>query len=302
MNFFDKLKSAFQKTSEKIVISITGKKIDESFAQEIEDSLIVADVGVETAAKLADSFLRKKFPKDTTDLEVKQFLADEVHKLLLPYESDFLEGKFQHNPEIILVIGVNGNGKTTTVAKIAHILKSAGRNPLLVAADTFRAAATDQLKYWGNKIGVEVCAGKENADAAGLVYDAIKDASSRFHDVVLIDTAGRMQNRVDLLDELEKIKRVIKKIDESAPHKIILVLDGVTGQAAHNQVDVFLNKIGVDGIIVTKLDGTAKGGAIISLTQKYQIPVFAIGIGESLDDLKPFSAKNYAHAIFGIAE
>ncbi|MDR1235972.1 MAG: signal recognition particle-docking protein FtsY [Holosporaceae bacterium] len=300
MKFFDKLKSALKKTSEKVVISITGKKPDEDFSREIEDSLIMADVGVETAAELAEKFLRRKFPQNTTDADIKRFLADEICKMLLPYESNFFEEKFSHRPEIILVIGVNGNGKTTTVAKIAYNFKKAGKNPLPVAADTFRAAAVDQLKYWADKIGVDICIGKENADAAGLVYDAIKTASTKSNDVVLIDTAGRMQNRADLLDELEKIKRVIKKIDESAPHKTVLVLDGTTGQAAHNQVDVFLNKIGIDGIIITKLDGTAKGGAIISLTRKYKIPVFAVGVGEGLDDLKPFDAKDYSYAIFGI--
>ncbi|MDR2781898.1 MAG: signal recognition particle-docking protein FtsY [Holosporaceae bacterium] len=298
MKFFDKLKNAFQKTSEKIAISITGKKIGENLAQEIEDSLIMADVGVETATELAEKISRRKFSKNTTDLEVKQFLADEICKLLTPYESNFFEEEFLHNPEIILIIGVNGNGKTTTIAKIANIFKNAGHSPMLVAGDTFRAAAIDQLKYWADKIGADIRIGKNESDAAGLVYDAIKNAS--YSDVVLIDTAGRMQNRSDLLDELEKIKRVMKKFDEFAPHKTILVLDGLTGQAAHSQVDVFLNKVGIDGIIVTKLDGTAKGGAIISLTRKYKIPIFAIGIGEGLDDLKSFNAKDYSYAIFGI--
>ncbi|MDR0580693.1 MAG: signal recognition particle-docking protein FtsY [Holosporaceae bacterium] len=300
MEFFDKIKDAFKKTSEKISLSIVGKKIDENFAQEIEDALIMADVGVKTAAMLAKKLTDRKFPKETTDQEVKQFLADEICELLKPYESNFFSANFSHNPEIILIIGVNGSGKTTTIAKIANFLKISGHRPLLVAADTFRAAAVEQLKYWAEKIAVDILEGREKADAASLAYDSVKLASVLNCDIVLIDTAGRMQNRSDLLDELEKMKRVVKKLDESAPHKIILALDGLIGQASHNQVDVFLNKIGIDGIIITKLDGTAKGGAIVSLTEKYCIPIFAIGVGESLGDLKPFSASEYAHALLGL--
>jgi fused signal recognition particle receptor len=300
VEFFNKIKDAFKKTSEKISLSIVGKKIDENFAQEIEDALIMADVGVKTVSALAKKLTNRKFSKETTDQEVKQFLADEICELLKPYESNFFRDNLSHNPEIILIIGVNGGGKTTTIAKIASFFKTSGHSPLLVAADTFRAAAVEQLKYWAEKISVNILEGKEKVDAASLAYDSVKLASVLNCDVVLIDTAGRMQNRSDLLDELEKMKRVVKKLDESAPHKIILVLDGLIGQASHNQVDVFLNKIGIDGIIVTKLDGTAKGGAIISLTEKYRIPIFAIGIGESLDDLKPFSASEYARALLGL--
>jgi fused signal recognition particle receptor len=300
MGFFNKIKDAFRKTSEKISLSIVGKKIDENFAQEIEDALIMADVGVKTAAMLAKRLTDRKFSKETTDQEVKQFLADEICKLLEPYESNFFSGNFSHNPEIILIIGANGSGKTTTIAKIANFLKTSGHSPLLVAADTFRAAAVEQLKYWAEKIDVNILKGKDKADAASLAYDSVKLASALNCDVVLIDTAGRMQNRSDLLDELEKMKRVVKKLDESAPHKIVLALDGLIGQASHNQVDVFLNKIGIDGIIITKLDGTAKGGAIISLTEKHHIPIFAIGVGEGLDDLKPFQASEYARALLGL--
>jgi fused signal recognition particle receptor len=300
MGFFDKIKEALKKTSEKISISISGKKMDEDFVQEIEDTLIMADVGVETAAELAKKISDRKFSKETTELEVKQFIADEIYALLKPHESDFFSRNFSHSPEIILVIGVNGNGKTTTVAKLANILKISGHRPLLVAADTFRAAAVEQLKYWAEKIGLDIHVGKDGADVAGLVYDSIKQARTNGNDVVLIDTAGRMQNRGDLLDELEKVKRVMKKLDESAPHKIILILDGTTGQAAHGQVDIFLSKIGIDEIIITKLDGTAKGGALISLSRKYKLPILAIGIGEQLDDLKPFDAKEYSRAILGI--
>ncbi len=300
MSVFSKIKSALQKTSEKISISITGKKIDDNFAQEIEDALIIADVGIETAAELSTKISEKKFSKISTDIDIKLYLANEINEILKPYEADLFDINFNTSPNIIMIMGVNGNGKTTTAAKIAHLFKSRGHSSLLVAADTFRAAAAEQLKYWAEKIGVDICVGKEKSDAAGLVFKAIEQAKKNNNNIVLIDTAGRMQNRNDLMDELEKIKRVIKKIDDTAPHTTILVLDGLTGQAAHNQVDVFMNKIGIDGVIITKLDGTAKGGAIISLTKKYKLKIFAIGIGESLEDLKSFNSEEYAKAIIGI--
>ena len=299
MGILDKLKKTFQKTSKNILTAIVGKKIDESFYQEIEDTLIRADVGAQTSIMLAQKLADKKFPRDTTEAEIKQFLADEITSLLEPYEIDLFDS-IEHNPEVILVIGVNGNGKTTSIAKLANIFKKNGHDPLLIAGDTFRAAAVEQLKYWGNHLGIEVVSGKEQADAAGVVYSGLERAKSSGKDVVLIDTAGRMQNRDDLIAELEKIKRVIKKIDELAPHKTILVLDGLTGQTAHQQVESFLNKVGIDGLIVTKLDSTAKGGVVIALTQKYKAPIFAIGVGEGVDDIQPFSADQYARAILGI--
>lgn len=299
MGILDKLKKTFQKTSKNILTAIAGKKIDENFYQEIEDTLIRADVGAQTSIMLAQKLADKKFPKDTSDIEIKQFLVDEITSLLEPYEANLFDST-NHNPEVILIIGVNGNGKTTSIAKLANIFKKNGHNPLLIAGDTFRAAAVEQLKYWGNHVGVEVVSGKDQADAAGVVYAGLEKAKSSGKDVVLIDTAGRMQNRDDLIAELNKIKRVIKKIDETAPHKTVLVLDGLTGQTAHQQVESFLNKVGIDGLIVTKLDSTAKGGVIIALTQKYKAPIFALGVGEGVDDLQPFSATSYANAILGI--
>ncbi|MBQ7673672.1 MAG: signal recognition particle-docking protein FtsY [Alphaproteobacteria bacterium] len=300
MGFFEKIKSALQKTSDKISVTITGKKIDENLRQEIEDALILADVGVKSATELAQKVADKKFPKDATDIDAKKYLADEIETILKPYEFNFFNQDLKPYPYVILVIGVNGNGKTTTIAKIANLLKESGKNPLLVAADTFRAAAVEQLKYWAKKINADILCGKEKADPAGLVYSAMEYAKTNGNDVVLVDTAGRMQNRSDLLDELEKIKRVMKKIDNTAPHSTILVLDGITGQAAHSQVETFLNRIGIDGVIITKLDGSAKAGSIISLTEKYGIKVFAIGIGEAIDDLRPFNANEYAKALIGI--
>ncbi len=298
MGILDKLKKTFRKTSESILTAVAGKKIDENFYQEIEDALIRADVGAQTSIMLAQKLADKKFPRDATESEIKKFLVDEITQLLEPYEADLFDST-NKNPEIILVIGVNGNGKTTSIAKLANIFKQKGHDPLLIAGDTFRAAAVEQLKYWGNQLGIEVFHGKEQADAAGVVYSGIEKAKSENKDIVIIDTAGRMQNRDDLIAELDKIKRVMRKIDDTAPHKTILVLDGLTGQTAHLQVESFLNKVGIDGLIVTKLDSTAKGGVVISLTQKYKAPIFAIGVGEGIEDLQPFSASQYASAILG---
>ena len=300
MGIFSKIKNALQKTSEKIVISVTGDKVSPETITSAEESLIMADVGVETTGLLIEKISGRKFPSGSTEVDVRKFLAEEIANLLKPYESDFWDKKFEHDPMIILVIGVNGNGKTTTIAKITNLLKQKNYSPMLVAADTFRAAASEQLQYWAEKIGVPICRGKEGCDAAGLVYSSIESARKNKNNVLLIDTAGRMQNRNDLLDELEKIKRVIKKTDSTAPHQTILIIDGFTGQAADKQVSVFKEKIGIDGIIVTKLDGTAKGGVVISLTQKYKLPILALGVGESSEDMISFNASDYAKAVMGI--
>ncbi|MDR2268245.1 MAG: signal recognition particle-docking protein FtsY [Holosporaceae bacterium] len=300
MGLFSKIKSSLKKTSETISRSLIGRKIDGNLAKEIEDALIMADVGVETSAELSSKIANRKFPKEAIDLDVRQFLATEIENLLKPYECNFFENCTDSVHRIILVIGVNGNGKTTMSAKIANIFKESGNRPLLVAADTFRAAAVEQLVYWGRKIGVDIYAEKEKVDAAGLVFSAIEQATRNRNDVVIVDTAGRMQNRSDLLAELEKIKRVIQKVTNGALPETALVIDGITGQAAHSQVEVFREKIGVNGIIITKLDSSAKGGALISLVKKYKIPIFAIGIGEKIEDIKPFDAKEYANAIVGL--
>lgn len=297
MSLFDKIKNALKKTSSAISLAITGKKIDADSLENLKDALILADVGVAVSEKLVAAVSEQKFSQDTTEEDVRNILAENIEQMLAPYQKPLFSSPM-HSPEIILMIGVNGNGKTTTVAKLANLLKKSGHRSLLVAADTFRAAAVAQLQYWANKIGVDICTAAEESDAAGLVYSAVEKSRTGNYDVVLIDTAGRMQNRSDLLDELKKIKRVIKKLDESAPHSTVLVLDGLTGQASHSQVETFKNEIGVDSVIVTKLDATAKGGAIISLTQKYGIPVSYIGVGEGVDDLQTFNAHQYAHALF----
>lgn len=296
MGFFSKIKAALRNTSDKLTLAISGKKIDQELKQDIEDALIMADVGVEASTVLSEKVISHRFSSDATEDEVRQFLADEIASMLKPYEIDFFESEFSEAPKVLLIIGVNGNGKTTTASKIANLFRS--KSPLLVAADTFRAAATEQLKFWANRLQIDICSAQSGADAAGLVYSAIEQAKVNNNKVVIVDTAGRMQNRDDLLAELEKIKRVIAK--QSVQHKTILVLDGVTGQAAHSQVSVFLQRIGVNGVIITKLDGTAKGGAIVSLTQKYKLPVLAIGVGEDVNDLKPFKSKEFSAALLGV--
>ena len=297
MGLLSKVKEALKKTSSNIALAITGKKVDDNLIRELEEALILADVGVENAEKLVSEFSQKKFEKETTETDIRNILKANIESLLKPYQKDLFDNF--HSPEIVLIIGVNGNGKTTTVAKLANLLKRSGYSPLLVAGDTFRAAAVAQLEYWTNKLNLDIFKGAENSDAAGVVYSAIEKAQKDQHDVVLIDTAGRMQNRSDLIDELKKIKRVIKKLDPEAPHSTVLVLDGFTGQAAQAQVETFLNEIGIDSIIMTKLDATAKGGAIVAITQKYNIPVSYIGVGEGIDDIQLFDAHQYAQALIG---
>lgn len=300
-SMFDKIRSVLKRTSDIISAAVHGNStVNQDLYDNIEDSLILADVGVDKANYLVNLLKKQKFFGDDAEIQIKKYLAQQIEKILQPYEGDFFSNL--HTPEIILIVGVNGNGKTTTIAKLAHNFQQNEHKPMVVAADTFRAAAVEQLSYWANKLGIHIHKGKEGTDAAGLVFDAVEQVLNKSldNDVVIIDTAGRMQNRRDLLDELIKIKRVIKKLDPVAPHRTILVLDGLTGQAVHNQVEVFHNEIGVDGIIITKLDATAKGGAIVALTQKYRIPIFAVGIGESIDDLQTFNAKRFSHALMGL--
>lgn len=300
MELLSKLKNAFKKTSDIIAKVIPGKStISEEIYNDLEDALIQADVGVQTAKLLIEKLKEKKISADISVEDVKKILAEEISGLVRPYECNSLVEEFDKGPRIILVVGVNGTGKTTSIAKLAAQIKYAGKSCLMIAGDTFRAAAVEQLKCWGGKLGIEVFYKNESSDAAGLIFDGIKKAQEEKIDFVLIDTAGRMQNRNDLIGELEKIKKVIKKLEPSAPHHIILALDGLIGQSSTVQTEVFFNRIGVDRLIVTKLDSSAKGGMIISLTQKYKIPVLAIGIGEGLEDLQKFSAEEYSQSLVG---
>jgi len=301
--WFSKLKAGLSKSSDKIVGGIsdifTKRKLDDSALEELEDVLITADLGPATAAKLTSALAKGRYDKEISDEEVRNFLANQITEILEPIAKpiEILPGK---KPHIILVVGVNGSGKTTTIGKLAQHYKEQGKNVMLAAGDTFRAAAVEQLQIWGQRTGCEVVATKTGADASGLVYGAIEQAKATACDVLLIDTAGRLQNKKGLMAELEKVVRVIGKLDDTAPHTTLLVLDATTGQNAHNQVEVFRDMVSVSGLVLTKLDGTAKGGVLVALAEKFGLPVHAIGVGETADDLKPFDAGNYARSLMGL--
>jgi fused signal recognition particle receptor len=300
LGWFQRLKAGLTKTSAKLSQDIAGlftkRKLDADTLQELEDLLIQADLGVETAARISAALAKGRHDKEIATEEVRAVLAAEVERALAPVAKP-LRIKGDHKPHVILVTGVNGTGKTTTIGKLAHRLRAEGRTVTLAAGDTFRAAAVEQLKIWGARTGAEVVARETGADAAGLVFDALKFAREKASDVLLIDTAGRLQNKQALMDELEKVIRVLRKIDPSAPHQVLLVLDATTGQNALNQVEIFKDKAGVTGLVMTKLDGTARGGILVAISAKFGLPVHAIGIGEGIEDLAAFDAGEFARAI-----
>jgi fused signal recognition particle receptor len=298
--WFQRLKAGLTKTSARLSEDIAGiftkRKLDADTLQELEDLLIRADLGVETAMRITEALAKGRYDKEIAPAEVRAVLAAEVERTLAPVAKPLrLEGA--HRPHVILVVGVNGTGKTTTIGKLAHKLIGEGKKVTLAAGDTFRAAAVDQLKIWGERSGAEVVARAVGADSAGLAYDALKRARENGSDVLLIDTAGRLQNKQALMDELEKVIRVLGKIDPTAPHQVLLVLDATTGQNALNQVEIFKEKAGVTGLVMTKLDGTARGGILVAISAKFGLPVHAIGVGESVEDLAGFDADEFARAI-----
>jgi len=277
---------------------VVKRKLDQEMLDEIEEVLIRADLGVESAARIAAAVGEGRYDKSITADEVKAVVAAEVEKVLTPVAKPLLIGKGK--PFVALVVGVNGSGKTTTIGKLAAKFRAEGRSVMLAAGDTFRAAAIDQLNIWGGRSGASVIARAPGADAAGLAFDALTQARGEDVDVLLVDTAGRLQNKAVLMDELQKIVRVMKKVDPSVPHAVLLVLDATVGQNALSQVEVFRDIAGVTGLVMTKLDGTARGGILVAIAAKYGLPVHFIGVGESIDDLAPFSAKDFARAIAGI--
>ncbi len=285
--------------TENITSVFTKKKLDEDTLQDLEDILIQADLGVETAMNVTDALASQRMGKDVTDEEVRQVMADEIAKTLEPVAQP-LELDLEHQPHVILVVGVNGSGKTTTIGKISQKLYDAGFSTLLVAGDTFRAAAIEQLHIWGDRTQAPVMSRENGADAAGLAFDAYAEAQAQKKDVMLMDTAGRLQNRKELMDELEKIIRVLKKQDPTAPHTVLLTLDATTGQNALNQVEIFKDVAGVNGLVMTKLDGTARGGILVAISAKHKLPVYFIGVGEQVEDLEPFEADVFARAIAGL--
>jgi fused signal recognition particle receptor len=302
-NWFERLRSGLSKTSNKLTDGITSvftkRKLDAAMLEELEDLLIQADLGIDTASRVSDALSAGRFNKDIAPDEVKAVLAEEVEKILRPVAKP-LNVDSGHHPHVILVVGVNGTGKTTTIGKLSRIFASQGKRVMLAAGDTFRAAAIEQLKIWADRTGSGIVAGEIGADAAGLAFDALRLAKEEGRDILIIDTAGRLQNKANLMAELEKIVRVIKKFDASAPHTVLLTLDATTGQNALNQVEIFRQTAGVSGLIMTKLDGTARGGILVAIAAKYGLPVHAIGVGESAEDLQPFDARDFARAIAGL--
>ena len=277
---------------------VVKRKLDQEMLDEIEEVLIRADLGLDTAARIAAAVGEGRYDKSITSDEVKAVVAAEVEKVLAPVAKPLnVDGE---KPFVVLVVGVNGSGKTTTIGKLAAKLHAEGRSVMLAAGDTFRAAAIDQLSIWGGRSGAAVIARPPGADPDGLVFDALTEARGEGIDVLLVDTAGRLQNKAALMDELQKIVRVMKKVDATAPHAVLLVLDASVGQNALSQVDVFRSVAGVTGLVMTKLDGTARGGILVAIAAKYGLPVHFIGVGEGVDDLAPFSAKDFARAIAGM--
>jgi len=301
-NWWQRLSGGLRRTSASIggaVADLVAKrKLDQAMLDDIEEVLIRADLGVDSAANIAAAVGEGRYDKSITPEEVKAVVAAEVEKVLTPVAKPLVIGA--EKPFVVLVVGVNGSGKTTTIGKLAARLRDEGRSVMLAAGDTFRAAAIDQLSVWGGRSGAPVIARAPGADAAGLAFDALTEARGEAIDVLLIDTAGRLQNKAVLMEELEKIVRVMKKVDPTAPHAVLLVLDATVGQNALSQVEVFRDIAGVTGLVMTKLDGTARGGILVAVAAKFGLPVHFIGVGEGIDDLAPFSAKDFARAIAGI--
>ncbi len=302
-NWWRRLTGGLKKTSSALGGAISDlvakRKLDAETIAAIEDVLIRADLGLDTADRIAAALGASRYEAGISPAEVKAVLAAEIEKVLAPVAQP-LAVDAAKKPFVILVAGVNGSGKTTTIGKLAAKFRDEGRTVMLAAGDTFRAAAIDQLKIWGERTGAAFFAGAAGADAAGLVFDALRAAKERSIDVLLVDTAGRLQNRSELMDELQKLVRVIKKLDTSAPHAVLLVLDATVGQNALSQVEIFGKAVGVTGLVMTKLDGTARGGILVAIAAKFAVPVHFIGVGESVDDLAAFSARDFARAVAGI--
>ncbi|MBC2772461.1 signal recognition particle-docking protein FtsY [Rhizobium sp. AQ_MP] len=304
LSWFQRLKAGLFRTSSQLTSQITAlftkRKLDDETLEELEDLLIQADLGVETALRVTDTLASERYGKDVTGEDVTKTMATEIVKVLKPVAKP-LALDLSHKPHVILVVGVNGTGKTTTIGKLAAKLSGSGLKVMLAAGDTFRAAAIEQLKIWADRTGSTFIGTKLGADAAGLAYEAFERAKAEKSDVLIIDTAGRLQNKAELMAELEKIVRVLGKLDPDAPHTVLQTLDATTGQNALQQVEIFRNVAGVNGLIMTKLDGTARGGILVAIAAKHKLPVYFIGVGEGIDDLEPFEAEDFASAIAGIA-
>ena len=301
-SLFRRMKEGLTRSTKTLSDGITGiftkKKLDAATLEELEELLISADLGLDATAAVTEAVGKDRYNKEVSPEEVREILAGEIAGVLKPVEKPLVIDATK-KPFVILMTGVNGAGKTTTIGKIGAKLKAEGKSVMLAAGDTFRAAAVEQLKIWGERIGAPVCATKIGGDAAGLAYEALARAREEGTDVLMIDTAGRLQNKADLMAELEKVIRVIRKLDPETPHATLLVLDATTGQNAVNQVEIFGQVAGITGLVMTKLDGTARGGILVAIARKFGLPVHLIGVGEGIDDLQTFNAEAYARAITG---
>jgi fused signal recognition particle receptor len=301
--WFGRLRTGMARSSARLTQGINTifnrRRLDDEALLELEELLISSDMGIGVAGEVAETLRKTRFNQEVSPEEVRTTLADQVIRLVEPVMKP-LRLDVTKKPFAILVVGVNGSGKTTTIAKLAKQYRDNGHKVVLAAGDTFRAAAVEQLQIWGERTGCPVVVRPEGSDAAGLAYDAMIEARAADSDILLIDTAGRLHNKANLMAELQKIVRVLKKVDPLAPHAVLLVLDATTGQNAHAQAEIFREMVGVTGIVMTKLDGTARGGVLVSLAEKYGIPIHAIGVGETVDDLRPFEARAYARSLVGL--
>ncbi|GAB5486536.1 MAG: signal recognition particle-docking protein FtsY [Parasphingorhabdus sp.] len=301
----DRLFGGFGKTSSRLTENLTGlvtkAKLDDATLDDIEDALIMSDLGPSTAADIREKLSTERFEKGLTEDAVKEIIQAEIAKILDPVASALEIDAFPR-PQVILVIGVNGSGKTTTIAKLAHLFLEQDYGVMLAAGDTFRAAAIGQLKVWAERLGVPIISGPEGGDSASIVYEGVKQATATGIDVLIVDTAGRLQNRTELMDELDKIRRVLGRLNPEAPHDVVLVLDATTGQNALSQIEVFKEVANVTGLIMTKLDGTARGGVLVAAAKQFDMPIHAIGVGETIEDLRPFDPEEVAAAIAGVTK
>jgi len=276
------------------------RELDDAMLESLEDLLVTADMGASTAARVVANIAEGRFGKRLSSRDIKQALAGEIARIMTPVARPL--PLYPKKPQVVLVVGVNGSGKTTTIGKLASQFRAAGKTVVIAAGDTFRAAAVEQLQVWGERAGVPVLTAAEGSDPAALAFQAMEKAAADGADLLMIDTAGRLQNRADLMEELAKIIRVIKKKDDTAPHNTLLVLDATTGQNALLQVEIFQKLAEVTGLVMTKLDGTAKGGVLVALADKFGLPIHAIGVGEQIDDLAPFDPDDFARALAGVEE
>jgi len=303
MSWLKRLKDGLKKSSGKLVDGIGRAlnigRLDAASLDALEEALIEADLGPAVAAKLVEKLRARKLPAETPEAEVRRILAEEIAAILAPVAKSWAPDPARR-PHVVLVVGVNGSGKTTTIGKIAASLKAEGRTVMLAAGDTFRAAAVRQLEIWGERAGVPVVTAREGADPAALAYEALEKARASGVDVLLVDTAGRLHNKADLMDELKKVVRVIKKLDPQAPHDTILVLDATIGQNAIAQVETFKSMVAVDALVVTKLDGSAKGGVLVAIANRFATPTVLIGVGEGVDDLRAFDAESFSRSLLDI--